>query len=123
MKKGEIMEGFKGRMFAGLGILVFLICCGLVLYHFENYEEIFYTRVDNTKVHKLTEIASQDMPYEYKLACYNEDGKMKEFTFKTVRELREDAYLSLTVKMTGVNSWAEVTYEELPNKVQNKYEN
>ena len=42
--------------------------------------------------------------------------------FKTSRELREDAYLELDImKGRGVVKWREVKYEELPEKVQEKY--
>lgn len=62
------------------------------------------------------------MKYEYKLICYNENGRKKEIKFKTVRELRNGAYLKLTANaITGVNKWEEVQYDELPNKVQEKY--
>lgn len=48
--------------------------------------------------------------------------KKKEFTFKTSRELREDAYLKLKVlAITGVNNWEEVQFDELPDKVQKNY--
>ena len=61
------------------------------------------------------------MKYEYTLDCYNENGKKKELKFKTSRELREDAYLLLEVRVLGVHTWKEVQYSELPEKVQNQY--
>ena len=50
------------------------------------------------------------------------EGKEKEVTFKTNRELREDAYLKLEVMLTrGVTNWEEVQFDEMPKEVQEKY--
>ncbi len=117
------MENSKGRFFAGICILLFLVACAYGLHYFENYEETYYTCVDNSKIKKLENISSQDMPFEYSLTAYDEKGKMKTFSFKTARELREGAYLSLDIRVLGVHSWKEVTYEEMPKNVQAKYEN
>ena len=87
------------------------------MYYIENYEDIYYSKIDNTKIEKLE---SRDMKYEYTLDCYNESGKKKEIKFKTSRELRESAYLMLEVRIFGVHSWKEVQENELPNKVQEK---
>ena len=63
------------------------------------------------------------MRYEYTLDAYNEKGNSKKVIFKTSRELKDDAYLKLDVMLTrGVKSWEEVQYDELPDKVQEKYE-
>ena len=52
----------------------------------------------------------------------DENGKIKELKFKTSRELRENAYLKLEVMLlTGVHSWEEVQYNELPDKVKANY--
>lgn len=101
-----------------LGILVFLICCGVGVYYFENYEGTYYTVIDNTKVEFLN--TTDDMKYEYFLTCYNEKGWKKEIKFKTRRELREGSYIKLIVKSMGVHSWEEVDLEEIPTKVQEK---
>lgn len=64
------------------------------------------------------------MKYEYTLDCYKENGKKKTLRFKTSRELREDAFLIIEyMEITGVHSWSEVQYDELPKKVQSKYFN
>ena len=63
------------------------------------------------------------MRYEYTLDAYNEKGNSKEVTFKTSRELKDNAYLKLDVMLTrGVKSWEEVQFDELPDKVQEQYE-
>ena len=61
------------------------------------------------------------MKYEYTLKSYNEHGSEKELKFKTSRELKERAFLKLEVKVFGVHSWEEVSYDELPDKVKTNY--
>ena len=62
------------------------------------------------------------LPYSYTLLSYDEKGKEKEITFGTSKELREGAFLRLTViPVRGVMDWAEVSYEELPPAVQKHY--
>ncbi len=100
-----------------VGIIAVIVCI-VALIFFENYDEIYYTKVDNTKIEKLS--TSDDMKYEYTLDCYNENGNKKEIKFKTTRQLREQAYLKLEVKTFGVHSWSEVQIEELPEKVKDK---
>jgi len=41
-------------------------------------------------------------------------------SFKTSRQLKEGAYLRLQVRSFGVHAWEEVSYDDLPEKVQNK---
>lgn len=98
-----------------VGIIVLALCAG-IFYFLENYEAVYYTQIDNTKIQKLS--TSDDMKYEYTLDCYNERGNKKEIKFKTGRELRETAYLMLEVRALGVHSWKEVQYQELPEMVK-----
>ncbi|MCI8811486.1 MAG: YxeA family protein, partial [Oscillibacter sp.] len=52
----------------------------------------------------------------------DENGSEKEITFGTSRELREGAFIRLTVMpVRGVLDWSEVQYDELPEAVQNHY--
>lgn len=97
-------------------IAVFAVAGGLC--YMQNYDKYYYTQIDNTKIRELP--ASSDMKYEYKLDCYSENGKKKELTFKTSRELREGAYLSLEVRSLGVHKWEEIDYNNLPVKVREK---
>lgn len=117
---GEKMENIKGKIFAGIGIVVVIAVFFIIFWLLFYQESTYYTRIDNTKVEQLS---SGDMRYEYTLDAYNEKGNSKEVTFKTSRELKDDAYLKLDVMLTrGVKSWEEVQYDELPDKVQEKYE-
>ena len=114
------MENIKGKIFAGIGIVVVIAVFFIIFWLLFYQESTYYTRIDNTKVEQLD---SGDMRYEYTLDAYNEKGNSKEVTFKTSRELKDDAYLKLDVMLTrGVKSWEEVQYDELPDKVQEKYE-
>lgn len=81
---------------------------------------IYYTQIDNEKIVPLS--AVEDMKYEYTLKCYKKNGKEKEISFKTSRELREDVFLELEVMpLVGVRHWKEVEYNELPENVKIKY--
>ncbi len=97
-----------------------LIIGGVVggLYHMENYDKIYYTKIDNEQKSELP--ANRDMEYEYRLDSYDEKGKKRTLKFETSRELREDAYLMLEVKSTGVHKWEEVQFDELPAAAQEK---
>ena len=114
------MEDLKEKLPMVIAVIVAIVICVTGLYFFENYKSIYYTQIDNTKIEQVS--VTDDMKYQYTLDCYNEKGKKKEFTFKTSRELREDAYLKLKVlAITGVNNWEEVQFDELPDKVQKNY--
>lgn len=111
----------KDKLLIIVGIIVFLSLCTLAFMYMENKEDIYYTEIDNNKIKALS--LNEDMKYEYTLLCYTESGNEKSFSFKTSRELREGAFLKIEVRSLGVHSWAEVTYDELPDKVKEKYEN
>lgn len=109
----------KGKIFAVIASVLFLgVCIVGGLYYFENYDEFFYAKVDNSRVRKLS--STEDMKYEYTLDCYNKNGKKRELGFKTSRELKEGAYISLEVRSAGVYQWEEAEYDDLPQKVQEK---
>ena len=115
------MESFKEKLPMIILAIVFIIVLIGGYYLLFVKEFVYYTQIDNTKVTELP--ASEDMRYEYTLIAYNEHGKEKEMTFKTSRELREDAYLKLdTMFLRGVINWEEVQFEELPNEVKSNYQ-
>lgn len=99
-----------------IGTILFIGLCGCVFFYMESYDKIYYTRIDNTKIEKLS-----SKEYEYQLVSYDKNGKKKKLKFKTSRELRNTAFLELEVRILGVHSWKEVEYQELPIKVQEKY--
>ena len=86
------MESIKEKMPMIIAVIVAIAMCCVAFYFLENYESVYYTQIDNSKIAKIT---SSDMKYEYTLDCYNENGNKKEIKFKTSRELREAASLML----------------------------
>ncbi len=110
------MDSIKEKMPIIIAVIVAIAICGIAFYFLENYESVYFTQIDNTKIQSIS--ATDEMKYEYTLDCYNENGNKKEIKFKTSRELREDAYVMLEVRTFGVHSWKEVQVNELPEKVK-----
>ena len=110
------MEDIKEKIPMIIAAIVAIAICVIGFYFLENYEAVYYTQIDNTKIQSIS--ATDDMKYEYTLDSYNENGKKKEIKFKTSRELKEDAYLMLEVRTFGVHTWKEVQTNELPEKVK-----
>ena len=88
--------------------------------------EFYYAQVDNTRT---AEVESRGgvvdptggMSLSYSLPAYDKKGNEKEISFGTERQLREGAYLCLTVTpIRGVVEWKEVRFDELPVKVQDR---
>ena len=114
------MESLKEKLLFVIVIIVAVLILGFTYYFLCVKEVVYYTQIDNTKIEQVS--ASDDMKYQYTLDCYNANGKNREIQFKTSRELKEEAFLMLEViNATGVHSWKEVQYDELPSKVQEKY--
>lgn len=87
----------------------------------------YYTRIDNSKIKENDASGGVvnfkgSMDYLYTLPAYNEKGREKEITFGTSRQLREGAFLRLTVSpLRGVVEWKEVEYEELSADVREMF--
>lgn len=115
----------------GIGIAAaVIICaalCGAWLF-FGLGSTYYYTQIDNSR---LTQVSPQGMidlsgnggmDHSYTLTAYDENGGERDITFGVSRELRESAYLCLTVQPgRGVLNWSEVQYDELPAAVQAHY--
>lgn len=109
----------KGKIFAVAVTVLILVCCFVGgLNYLENYEEVYYSKIDNSRMKEIS--SSDNMKYEYTLECYNRNGKKRKLKFKTSRELKEDAYIALEVRCLGVHKWEEVQYNDLSPKVQEK---
>ena len=84
----------------------------------------YYTQVDNTQIREQESDGgiidfTGGMPLLYTLPSYDENGSVQDLSFGTERQLREGAYLRLSVlPVRGVTEWNEVQYEELPSAVQ-----
>lgn len=97
---------------------IFALCGGGYYYLFADYQD-YYTQVDNGQI---KEINDDDMKYEYTLKAYDKDGNEKEYTFMTVRKLRQDAYLHLsTLPLRGVIEWEEIKPDKMPDGVKSVY--
>ena len=87
----------------------------------------YYSQIDNSKIEQVESSGvvidfTGGMSYQYTLFSYDENGKGKDITFGTSRELREGAFIRLTVMpVRGVVEWKEVQYDELPEAVQSCY--
>ena len=115
------MKYLKEKLPIIIGVILFIILCGIAYYYIFEKDYIFYTQIDNTKLSELAK--SSSMKYEYNLAMYDENGERKNISFKTSRQLKEGAYLKIKYyPISGVNKWEEVTTEYLPEKVKLKYD-
>ena len=119
-KKLKIIIGIVAVLLIGL-----VSFCAWFLSGSGNAE--YYAQIDNTKVEQVDSDGGVinfkgNLPYSYTLLSYDENGSEKEITFGTSRELREGAFICLTVMpVRGVLDWSEVQYDELPAAVQNHY--
>lgn len=116
---------------AGMGIGAVIVIIGLVYacaqFFSEGGSTYYYTQIDNSKMEEVDSRGGVidvqgGMPYSYTLPAYKENGDGKDITFGASRELRELAFLRLTVSpVRGVIAWSEIQYEELPEAVQRIY--
>lgn len=109
---------------AAVMVLVIGLSCLSAWFFSEKDAGYYYVQIDNSKLEKVDSRGgvinfNGSMDYSYTLAAYDENGQGTYLTFGASRELREGAYLKLTVKpVRGVVEWSEVAYEELPPAVQ-----
>lgn len=60
--------------------------------------------------------------YDYELPAYDEQGNERTLEFSASKQLRQGAYLKLYhTPLRGVTYWEEVTFDQLPVAVQQKY--
>ena len=114
MKKGILI---------GIGAVV----CVCIFFLSEAGSSYYYSQIDNSKMEQVESRGgvidfSGGMGYSYTLFSYDENGKGKDITFGTSSELKEGAFIRLTVMLIrGVLEWKEVQYDELPAAVQSNY--
>ncbi len=110
-----------------IGVIAFLAICVVSFYFIFQKDYTYYTRIDNTKIKEVESSGGVfdihgGMKYEYNLTMYDENGTSKEIKFGTNRELRNEAFLKVKYYLiSGVNKWEEVEYDDMPEKVQEKY--
>lgn len=117
----------KKKILFGIGVVFLIVICFGVFLLSGAGSTYYYSQIDNSKIEQ-TESAGGvinfegSMDFSYTLRCYDEDGNEKDITFGTSRELKEDAFIRLTVMpIRGVLEWIEVQYDELPAVVQKEY--
>lgn len=121
MKK-KIMLGITVATIAVIGFVGF--CAWFLSGAGSTY---YYAQIDNNKIEQGDSNGGVinfhgGMSYSYTLPAYNESGDKKDITFGTSRELKEGAFICLTVMpIRGVLEWSEVQYNELPLAVQRNY--
>ncbi|MCI9355422.1 MAG: YxeA family protein [Firmicutes bacterium] len=87
----------------------------------------YYVQIDNSKIEQINSSGgvidfNGGMSYSYSLPAYSENGNKKNITFGTSRELKEGAFIELTVvPIRGVIEWKEVQYNEMPINIQSYY--
>lgn len=112
---------------AGIGVGFLLIAVCLASWLFFGDSDTFYTQIDNTRLEhsdgrKGVVDPTGGLEFQYQLPAYSEQGGLRNVSFGASRELRNGAFLKLTVvPLRGVTRWEEVQYHELPPLVQNRY--
>lgn len=120
----------KRKLTIGIATVVILIVgfIGFCMWFFSGTgSTYYYSQIDNSKIEQTESKSgvinfSGSMDYSYTLFSYDENGKGKDITFGTSKELKEGAFIRLTVMpIRGVLEWKEVQYDELPAAVQSNY--
>lgn len=120
----------KGKLTIGIAAVVILIVgvIGFCMWFLSGTGSThYYSQIDNSKIEQTESKGgvinfSGSMDYSYTLFSYDENGKGKDITFGTSKELKEGAFIRLTVMpIRGVLEWKEVQYDELPAAVQSNY--
>ncbi len=115
------------KILFGIGAVALVGICVCIFFFLEADSTYYYSQIDNSKIEQVESRGGVidfkgGMSYQYTLFSYNENGKGKDITFGTSRELKEGAFIRLTVMpIRGVLEWEEVQYDELPAAVQSNY--
>ena len=117
----------KKKILWGIGVaFLIVICFGLFLLSGAG-STYYYSQIDNSKIEQADTNGGVidfkgSMDYSYTLRSYDENGVKRDITFGTSKELKEGAFIRLTVMpIRGVLEWNEVQYDELPATVQKQY--
>lgn len=117
----------KGILIIIAAIILALACVGAACAPPADSGVYYYTRIDNSKLEKNDARGGiidfkGSLPYLYSLPAYSEEGDARKCTFGAERELEDGAFIRLRLApLRGVESWTEVTFDELPDPVKAKY--
>ena len=117
----------KKKILAGVAAVIIGFICFGIWFASGTGSTYYYAQIDNSKIEQAEPRGgvinfSGSLDYSYTLFSYSKNGKGKDITFGTSKELKEGAFVRLTVmRVRGVLEWKEVQYEELPTAVQNHY--
>ncbi|MCR8980892.1 YxeA family protein [Brevibacillus laterosporus] len=113
------------KIFLVLGLIIVIMAC-LWMFFFspekltpENPagKTVYYTMITGPGVQ------DENGRYDYELTAYNEEGTEKKLEFSAGKQLRKGAYVQLYYTLIrGVTYWEEVTFEKLPEAVQQQYQ-
>lgn len=81
-------------------------------------EQYSYVKVDNSAVPANTK---DDDMVEYTLPAWSENGTVQNTTFNGMKKLREGAYIQLIAKGGYINSYKEVTADQLPETIRSHF--
>lgn len=122
----------KGKTTAIIVVMA-AVMLSVALFAFASQTSLFlagdyYVRIDNAHISEnepadgIFSLKSRE-PYVYELRAVNEAGDETKLEFGVSRELRQGAFLKLSLQpVRGVVSWSEVPEEELPPKTANALE-
>lgn len=115
------------KILFGIGVIVLIVICfGFFLLSGAG-STYYYSQIDNSKIEQADSNGgvidfNGSMDYSYTLRSYDENGVGRDITFGASRELKERAFIRLTVMpIRGVLEWSEIQYDELPIAVQKQY--
>lgn len=104
-------------------ILAFSLCllsaCSSPAESGEYYVQVDQSRMEKGHARNGVIDFTGGMAYRYTLPAYSARGEEQELSFGASKELRDGAFLRLTVKpVRGVVNWEELSYDALPSAVQ-----
>lgn len=112
----------------GLAVVLGAACVIFTLYtSFTGAGTPYYTQIDGSHMEPTESDGGvihfeSSLPYTYTLPAYDANGRERELSFGASRELTQGAYIRLeVVPLRGVVRWEEVSYEDMPLAVQNRY--
>lgn len=108
-----------------LSVVLFIVVVGIkIAWGYFGLNDYYVKVTENGKVQ--TEYVSAIGKYNYNLKAYDKKGNEISVTFNTKKNLKLNAFLHVQVlkpqkdKVNDINSYEEVTAEELPGKVKEK---